>query len=111
MKRFIFCLVVIICTLLSCSDRPKTNNNVAYKQLYPNPSDGDLNIVVMVNSPVTTSLEIIDHHGRLTFSRSFELNSPELEAYLDVSSFPEGMYVMHIRQNSLRLTKRFVVVH
>jgi hypothetical protein len=71
-------------------------------KIYPNPTTGNLNVLLgsngaAENSTETISLKITDLLGRLVYSSSVQYNKL---LDLDLSAFPVGMYLLTIQKNN-----------
>lgn len=79
-------------------------NNDALK-LYPNPVQNELNIELSMDAEEVTSFHIINTVGQevMTVSRTFNNNTS-----IDISSLPDGIYLIQIENASSSLTHRFV---
>ncbi|MGA9637877.1 T9SS type A sorting domain-containing protein [Flavobacterium sp.] len=74
------------CSILSVEDNMKTNE--AYL-LYPNPSNNN----VTIQHPLNSKIAVYDYLGRMV--KSMGLVNTNASS-LDVSSFPEGIYIIQI---------------
>jgi hypothetical protein len=74
--------------------------------MYPNPSNGVLNITLS-NSSINANIDIYDMQGRLMFNRENLSGSNNIP--LDLQDFQNGTYVMVIRTNEGVGTSRIVI--
>jgi len=77
-------------------------------QVYPNPSSGNLNIVLDDASDIAQDVTIIDMTGCPVFSKTFNGKN---EIRLDLGTMPDGFYFVRIRTNNGFRTQRFVIEH
>ena len=77
--------------------------------MYPNPTDGILNIELSTDSNIDFSVNIIDVIGeyvRLDSKRSF---TGIYKKELDLSEFAQGMYLISIQINDEYINKKIVI--
>ena len=86
----------------SISDAGLSENEVTSATLYPNPTSGDLNIVLN-NGAKDASVQIIDILGNVVYS-----NSIASQKTIDVSNFHNGVYFVKIMANNQYSTTRFI---
>jgi len=72
-----------------------TNNNLNIK-IYPNPSDGNFNIIfddIIMHDAV---IEIFDIQGKSLYKNSININTKSI----DISNFSKGIYFLKVRTNN-----------
>ena len=74
--------------------------------MYPNPSNGALNITLS-NSSINANIDIYDMQGRLMFNQENLSGSNNIP--LDLQDLQNGTYVMVIRTNEGVGTSRIVI--
>ena len=74
-------------------------------QLYPNPTDGLLNIQVRHLNPAGTTCRVLDCAGRIIYQ--WQWSTAQNEA-LDVSSWSNGLYVLEFTKSGQRHTLPFM---
>lgn len=73
--------------------------------IYPNPTDYFVNIIGNVETfEGDKSVEIYDAGGRLVLSRQITTFAPEIT--IDVSQVPQGVYIIRIGNESVKMIKR-----
>jgi hypothetical protein len=78
--------------------------------LYPNPSNGLVNIVLPSMNAENTEIQIFDFSGRLVSSKAVQLNSAEQTVQVDASNFTAGMYFIKVATSEGMLQKKFVKI-
>ncbi|PWI30505.1 peptidase [Flavobacteriaceae bacterium LYZ1037] len=73
--------------------------------VYPNPSQGELNI--KLNNTDDINISMFDIRGRRVYNQFS--NSKTLVRTLDVSSFASGMYLLNIERNGSKVTKKIII--
>ncbi|PHR31072.1 MAG: hypothetical protein COA38_09015 [Fluviicola sp.] len=77
--------------------------------LYPNPTDGELNVEFYLNSAETTQLTIQDVTGKQLSSFSVAGNSGKNLAFIDVNTLSSGVYFLRINVEGVSRQMRFVI--
>lgn len=76
------------------------NSSTGYKaSVYPNPTDGFLNIQLNADTEGEHIVEIFDISGNLVFSKTFSKRGNEVLLQLDLSKFSNVNYNYIIKQN------------
>ena len=80
----------------------KSMPNVLTFSTYPNPSMGLINLNMATGSTIDEPLNItlLNASGAVALTRSFEVKAGQLDASLDLSALPAGIYYMQLRCNS-----------
>ncbi|HUP79794.1 MAG TPA: T9SS type A sorting domain-containing protein, partial [Pirellula sp.] len=104
---------VILCDSLDNDSRPTLNHGF---NIYPNPASDKLTVTNSFNYKST--LHIIDAIGRVVQSSTLEPNihqatsTGSVQAVLDVSDLPNGLYTIEIIDETLVSTRsKLVVLH
>ena len=82
---------------------------VADMQIYPVPAVNNLNVNIKLNNVEATQLRIIDAYGKLISTNNY--NTKHIEAKIDVSDLPAGMYYLEFGNKSDRTLEKFIVIH
>jgi hypothetical protein len=77
--------------------------------LYPNPTDGILNIEFSTHSNIDFEVNIIDIIGQYIRLDSQEVFSGTYKKDFDLSSFVRGMYFISIKINNEYINKKIVI--
>ena len=77
--------------------------------LYPNPTDGVLNIEFLANLDVDFSITIVDVLGQQINLNAGRLFMGEHKKYFNLSDFAKGMYVVHIQINDFNINKKVII--
>lgn len=80
---------------------PGTSEPIEFN-LYPNPTDGIMHVRSGVDVPVAIS--IIDASGKLVFARRFETGVADI----DMSSYPDGFYIVTLTSQTGYLTGKVI---
>jgi hypothetical protein len=71
--------------------------------MYPNPSNGEINISSSLEGNVVVSIHTIN--GQLLFSTTINAESKTI----DLNSFSKGLYIVKITSEKESLTKKLVI--
>ena len=82
---------------------------VADMRLYPNPTDGELNVEFNLNAAQTTQLSILDLTGKQIESHVINGESGRNLALLNVNTLSPGVYFLRINTNGTSNQMRFVI--
>ena len=77
--------------------------------LYPNPTDGELNVEFYLNNAQTTELTVLDITGKQLSAYSVAGGSGKNVAFIDVNEFSSGVYFLSISIEGVSRQMRFVV--
>lgn len=77
-------------------------------KLYPNPSNGKLNIKMSDLLDHQLNLEIVDLSGRLVFSWALHTQDSSLETQLDLN-VPKGVYLLNIKGDHTNLSQKLII--
>jgi choice-of-anchor B domain-containing protein len=99
-------LFVLDATLaLDVKNRERATASV---HVYPNPSEGTINVGFNSNKPDVVSLDIFDITGRKLFSEQTKVVVGENAKQLMVSQLKPGVYIIKVYGNELYFSQRFV---
>lgn len=62
----------------------------------PNPASNFSDIIITVAAQQNITLNLVDLSGKILFEKNYHLSAGEQKIRLDVSSYPEGQYVVNI---------------
>jgi hypothetical protein len=78
----------------------KTNvedaNSIRHMSVFPNPSNGRVNLQFSTDAAATAAVKISDLAGRVVFSSSFEHTGGVFNREIDLSTAPKGMYIVEM---------------
>ncbi|MES2389690.1 MAG: FG-GAP-like repeat-containing protein [Bacteroidota bacterium] len=97
--------------LLSAESEVLTGFGRGFKtpsKIYPNPSQGRLNIEFAANTATEAVFEVYDAKGQLVFSRNFKTQTGSNYAELDLSNLKPGIYSVTGCGHGLLIQSRFV---
>ncbi|MDX9791317.1 MAG: T9SS type A sorting domain-containing protein [Candidatus Kapabacteria bacterium] len=85
---------------------PSTKQNINYLdgfsvKVYPNPTDGFLNIQLQAEITGEHVVEIFDNNGNLLLSQSFTKSEHEKLIRLNLSKLPSGNYIFQIKHEGI----------
>ena len=88
-----------------------TNNLKAFKDIsvYPNPTDGMINVKFTTNDPQSVRIEILSLTGETVFSQNLGTCLGAIEKQLDLSSNAKGIYILRLTSD-LGITNEKVVL-
>jgi hypothetical protein len=85
------------------------SDNVAFGvELYPNPVDESLNVVLENAPDDEVELEIMDLNGRQLYRQILDEALPHIEVNLKPLGIPDGVYILRIRMGGQFFTERFI---
>ncbi len=73
-------------------------------RVYPNPTEGQLKVVLWSEGEIEGSMEMYDMQGR----RVAEIRRAEKENVMDISSEPSGVYVLKMEVNNKKSTWKVI---
>ncbi|MEL0456320.1 S8 family serine peptidase [Flavobacteriaceae bacterium SZ-1-7] len=85
---------------------------LANVSIWPNPTKRDINIKLdnlLTNNKV--SVNLYDIQGRLINSFEYKVNSKILYKTIELDDIQNGLYLVEIRQDNLKATKRIIINH
>ncbi len=77
--------------------------------IYPNPTRGLFNISFIADDIVTLELSVLDAYGKIIMIENREMFVGEFTKQVDLSEYPQGIYMVQIKTNNSFITKRVVV--
>jgi hypothetical protein len=77
--------------------------------LYPNPTDGEINVEFYLNAASTTQLTILDLTGKQLNSYSVNASTGKNVAFIDVNELSSGVYLLNINVDGINRQLRFVI--
>jgi len=90
--------------LISVDDN--INHTIQHFKLYPNPSDGFINIE---NIPIhTTKVELFDTEGKLVMTKNLILMSNNIKVKINISDLVQGVYVCRIIAEGTVYSQNFI---
>lgn len=75
--------------------QPVTENN--FLNIFPNPSSGNLTILLPEGSTDETQIGVYDAIGKLVFRKKVPLNSLSKSIHLSLEELADGMYVFEVK--------------
>jgi PKD repeat protein len=94
------------------SDDPVLGLNdleISNSLLYPNPTDGEINVEFNLSNGGSTELTILDITGKQLKSYNVEANAGKNLAFIDVNELSVGVYFLNIRVDGVSQQLRFVI--
>jgi PKD repeat protein len=85
-------------------------NDLKQIQIYPNPSEGSVNISLNSNSNDPLYIEVFNALGQSVITDKFELLNGPNQMKIDLNGHMVGVYFIHLRQGNQNITKR-VLIH
>jgi hypothetical protein len=73
--------------------------------IFPNPTNGSLNIVINENEVLVDNIMIIDGQGNRVYKSNTAINR------VDMSQFANGVYVVYVGFGSQFISQRIIVAH
>ena len=94
------------------SDDPVLGLNdleISNSLLYPNPTDGEINVEFNLSNGGSTELTILDITGKQLKSYNVEANAGKNLAFIDVNELSAGVYFLNIHVDGVSQQLRFVI--
>jgi len=83
-------------------------NGINYS-VYPNPSNGIVNLIFQSSFTSDVLIELTDVMGRMVFTKKYESFNGREESVLDVSTYEKGVYLLSIKNSKGLISKKVVV--
>ena len=103
-------LVVIDETFAKRSDAVEASAGITKIDLFPNPTQGLLNVRVSSNKTDETQFIITDLSGRLIKRYVQEIEAGQAVQEFDLSQLKAGIYILHLVRSDERISHKFVVM-
>ncbi|MBK8622731.1 MAG: T9SS type A sorting domain-containing protein [Saprospiraceae bacterium] len=78
--------------------------------VFPNPTSGDVTMMIPFGKHATGTLQIYDIAGKLMFSQSMEGDRTVKTFNMDVSSFQAGMYLINFTSGEKQYKQKLAIV-
>ena len=77
--------------------------------IYPNPSNGFVNIAIHNIESNNVNLQVIDITGRVVYSNIQNTNNGSLNTSIDLSNIDKGIYIVIAKSNTSTLKQRIII--
>ncbi|MFO8130028.1 MAG: PKD domain-containing protein [Bacteroidales bacterium] len=77
-------------------------------EVYPNPAAGQFSLTFREAHP-RLHLEIFDSQGQIIYTRDTDRNPPGSVMHIDLSGYPDGVYMVNARSNTLKGSRKIVI--
>jgi hypothetical protein len=81
------------------------SSNNTHVNVYPNPSDGNVNIEFFLEEDVPTQIDVYDMIGKIVIHRDVVTQKDNNQVSLDFLNLPSGLYSVQININGKKETK------
>lgn len=85
------------------------NNSFNHFSIYPNPSDGELNIEFSLANTGNAIIEITDINGKLIQSNLIQAQVGNNLVFIDTKDLAPGMYLVNLVQGGSKATKKLII--
>ena len=93
-------------TMGNCTPKTDVVSKIADFAVYPNPTNGIVNINFTATEMGEASLSVVDVNGRVLYTQELETQTGLTEAFLDLSPLANGMYFVRLSTaNSMDIQK------
>jgi hypothetical protein len=101
---------LVECSCLPTGKFPDDNGNSAFT-IFPNPTDGILNITFETSSKedVPVIIELFDLTGRTVFAITETISLGQLEKEISVSDLPTGFYIVNLTMMGKEFQQKVVL--
>jgi uncharacterized protein YjdB len=103
------CYVTTIVTILPPPTMTATNNTASKLHVYPNPTNGLLNIQWSELSVKNADITITDVVGRLVYKLPMELPTESGEQQIDVKGLVNGIYLISIKGRNINYSSKLII--
>jgi subtilisin family serine protease len=87
------------------------SSNVSVIKLFPNPSNGLLNIELRLDKMADVQIAVMDISGKIIHMQNFQRIEETMRAQISTQNLASGMYLISFISDTEMVTKRFVVQH
>ena len=77
--------------------------------IYPNPSDGEINLVINSYANDLYNISIVDVTGKLIYEESMNCKAGENAKVIQLAETQKGLYMMNIRKKDKVVSKKLFV--
>ena len=88
---------------------PTINSNFSHLNIYPNPTNGNFNLELSVNTLQHLSISIYNLSGQLVYSQTKTINSGKFSSAFDLSSFAKGIYTIKLTSELYHSNKMIII--
>jgi len=83
-----------------------TNNRC---KVFPNPNNGDFNLMIQMNQSETATIQLFDISGKMVFNTVKELMQGKDMVNINSDNLPKGIYCLKIQTNSEIITDKVII--
>ncbi|MFK7983331.1 MAG: T9SS type A sorting domain-containing protein [Saprospiraceae bacterium] len=83
--------------------------NIADFRLFPNPTTGQTQITLSLIKRASIFLQVLNMTGQIIFEEQYS-SSHQFNQFVDLSNFPDGIYLVKIRLNEQNISRKFIKV-
>lgn len=84
-------------------------SSLSLENIYPNPSNGELNMRLLVEKDRVMTVELINTNGTRYEVMSSKVKAGGYDFRIDASELPSGSYVLQIKSENNRLTQKVLI--
>ena len=77
--------------------------------IYPNPNDGNFQLIIDSNNEKEIDIEIINTTGQIVYNESLNKPNKKITRQVDVSNYAKGIYTIKVKGNEMSMVRSFVV--
>jgi hypothetical protein len=116
MKKLLLTILFLFSISLTYSDTSSQNNprkkkpaGIAEVSIFPNPSNGQLNVTFNSGSETQVTLKISDMIGKVVMQKVLNANNGANEFSFDLLEIEKGIYFLELTGNSQRIIQRLML--
>jgi len=93
---------------VSCAGIGNHQSGVGF-EIYPNPSDGNINLLIQSAGEQTVNIEVLDYIGHKVYEQKGVRIQGSLETQLNLAELSPGLYTIRLTGKDLNLTRKSVI--
>lgn len=111
-KNMVYKKKIIVEDLLKVNAESKmsrTKETDLTVDIYPNPSDGYINVSFPLNGIRKNEISINDLNGKVMIKETIESSTGQYTRQFDLNFFEKGIYLLNIKQGKKMITKKIII--
>lgn len=100
--------VAINCAAKIAEENTSAEINHTEISLYPNPTDGIVNVIVHDIKSKQVSLTLFDSNGKIILEKTIIPSLSDIANSIDISTMPKGMYIVRITSDNQEYSRKII---
>ena len=84
------------------------DKSTGYFNVFPNPGDESVNVLLILNRPENIKLQIFTQYGKMIYNEDIK-NSGRINERINVSDYPAGIYILKINTSGNEYLKKVII--